>query len=86
MTSNDQFDFGAGLKELEEITAWFESEEVDLDEGLKKFERGMALAGQLRDHLAVIENRVEKIKVKFAKSAGDEEEPQPRPTGSDQLF
>lgn len=64
MTS-EQFDFAAGLKELEAITAWFESDEVDLDKALVKFERGVELASKLRDHLKVVENRVEKIRQKF---------------------
>ena len=55
------FEFEKSLKELEEITAWFESADVDLDAGLDKFERGMELATQLKDHLATVENRVEKI-------------------------
>jgi exodeoxyribonuclease VII small subunit len=60
------FEFEAALKELEDITAWFESGEVDLDQGLVKFERGMELAQQLKSHLATVENRIEKIKQRFA--------------------
>jgi len=61
----DSFDFGASLKELEAITTWFEGDNIDLDEGLVKFERGMELATKLKAHLAETQNRVEKIKVKF---------------------
>lgn len=59
------FYFEAAIKELEEITQWFESSEADLDEGLVKFERGMELATQLKQHLSTVENRVEKIKARF---------------------
>jgi exodeoxyribonuclease VII small subunit len=62
----DKFEFEKSLKELEEITLWFESTDVDLDQGLVKFERGMELAGQLKNHLATVENRVEKIKQRFS--------------------
>jgi len=62
----DQFNFEKALKELEDITGWFESGDANLDQGLAKFERGLELAGQLKKHLAEIENRVEKIKQKFA--------------------
>ncbi len=62
------FAFETSLKELEEITTWFESSDVDLDQGLAKFERGMELASQLKSHLASVENRVEKIKARFAGS------------------
>jgi exodeoxyribonuclease VII small subunit len=64
--TDEKFDFAAGLKQLEEITAWFESEEVDLDKALVKFEQGVELAAKLRQHLQSVENRVEKIKQKFS--------------------
>jgi len=64
------FEFEKALGELEEITTWFESNNVDLDQGLVKFERGMELASQLKTHLATVENRVEKIKQRFTSSAG----------------
>jgi exodeoxyribonuclease VII small subunit len=58
-------DFGAKLRELEGITAWFESDEVDLNTALAKFERGMQLADELKRELQQVENRVEKIKARF---------------------
>ncbi len=69
-------DFGAKLHELEAITAWFESEEVDLNEALAKFERGMKLADELKRELTEVENRVEKIKAKFESAAGDTDAPE----------
>jgi exodeoxyribonuclease VII small subunit len=63
---SERIDFGARLAELEAITSWFESSEVNVDEGLKKFERGMQLATELRAHLAKTENEVHKIKQKFS--------------------
>jgi exodeoxyribonuclease VII small subunit len=63
------FEFEKSLKELEEITAWFESSDVDLDAGLAKFERGMELATELKTHLAGVENRVEKIRARFSAKA-----------------
>jgi exodeoxyribonuclease VII small subunit len=67
--SDKPFEFEKSIKELEEITLWFESTDVDLDQGLVKFERGMELAGQLKSHLATVENRVEKIKQRFTPGA-----------------
>lgn len=63
--ANTERDFGAKLTELEKITEWFESDEVDLNEALQKFERGMELADQLKKELETVENRVEKIKQRF---------------------
>ena len=61
----EKSDFAAKLKELEEITDWFESENVELDQGLQKFERGIELVAQLRQQLQTAENRVQEIKHKF---------------------
>ncbi len=75
---NPKADFGAHMTELEEITAWFESENVDLNQALAKFERGMQLADILKRELGQVENRVEKIKAQFDAppvSAEAEDEP-----------
>lgn len=58
-------DFGAAYKELEGIIEWFEREEVDLEEGLKKFERGLQLAKGCKERLKEVENRVTEIKDRF---------------------
>lgn len=60
-----KFDFGQAYHELEEIVAWFEREEVDLEEGIKKFERGLDLAQRCKRRLTDVENRVTAIKSKF---------------------
>lgn len=66
-------DFGAAYKELEEIIGWFERADADLDEGLKKFERGLELAKLCKDRLKDVENKVTQIKAKFgaAEDGGD---------------
>ncbi len=58
--------FAKAFEELEEITAWFESDDVDLEAGLKKFERGLELAKECKDLLKNVENKVEEIKRKFS--------------------
>ncbi|HEV2413023.1 MAG TPA: exodeoxyribonuclease VII small subunit [Candidatus Saccharimonadales bacterium] len=60
--------FEEKLKELELIVSWFESEDVDLDKSMKKFEQGMQLAKELEKELKEAENKVEVIKRKFAQS------------------
>ncbi len=58
--------FSKAFQELEEITEWFDSEEnLDLDKGLKQFERGLELASELKKKLGEVENKVEEIKKKF---------------------
>jgi exodeoxyribonuclease VII small subunit len=63
--SEKSFNFGTAYKELEGIIEWFEREDADLDEGLQKFERGLALAKQCKDRLQDVENKVTEIKAKF---------------------
>lgn len=57
--------FADDMAELESITAWFESPDIDLDEALAKFERGMELATGLKKQLGEVENKIEKIKKSF---------------------
>lgn len=75
-------DFTSKLKELEEITKWFEAEDLDLDEALVKFERGMALVTELKEHLGKVQNQVEKIKQKFNASGNAEVVEQEEPEDS----
>ena len=63
--SASKFDFGKSYAELEKIVIWFEDDQVDLDEALGKFERGLELAQACQAKLKEVENRVIKIKEKF---------------------
>lgn len=81
--NKQQTDFSQDIRELESIVEWFEGEDVDLDQALGKFERGMKLASKLKQHLESVENRVEKIKQKFEgasleKPKPDAEESEPK--------
>lgn len=58
-------DFAKAFEELEAITRWFEQEGADLDEGLKRFERGLELARACKERLAEVEANVKEIKKKF---------------------
>ena len=59
-------EFAKAFQELEEITQWFETQEsLDLDVGLKKFEKGLELASSLKKKLSEVENRVQEIKDTF---------------------
>lgn len=63
--SKNEKSFAELYAELEEIVAWFEGEVADVDESLKKFERGAEIAQQLQAQLKQTENKVSKIKGKF---------------------
>lgn len=55
-------DVAKGFVELEEIAQWFESGEPDLDKGVEKFERAMAVADALKMRLMAAENKIKDIK------------------------
>lgn len=57
--------FKAAYEELEKIAEQFESEELDLEKGLKDFERGLELAKICKDRLGELEIRVKEIQAKF---------------------
>ena len=60
-----QSSFAKQLQELEAITAWFEGEAIDLEEGLEKFERGMVLAKELRKRLEEAAVKIVKFQDSF---------------------
>ena len=64
-----EIDLTHGFEELEDIAGWFERGGTDLDEGLKKFERAMAIADALKKKLSVAENRVKEIKKSYASTS-----------------
>ena len=51
--------------ELAEIMAWFESEQVDLDVAVQKYEHAMKLLKQMQDYLQTAENKIKKISANF---------------------
>lgn len=53
------------LTELEEITGNLEKPDLDLDVGLRDFERGLELSQELKKRLLEIEQKIEKVKTKF---------------------
>jgi len=58
------FNYSEAITELEEITAYLESTEVDLDEAIKKFDRGSELAKEIEKYLKTAENKIISIKEK----------------------
>ena len=64
--TKETFNFTAGYEELEKIVADFESRELDLEQDLPRFERGLELAGKLQKRLEKIENKIVEIEKKFS--------------------
>jgi exodeoxyribonuclease VII small subunit len=51
--------------EFTELVAWFESEDVNLDEAIVKYEQSMELLNQMETYLKTAENKIKKIAAKF---------------------
>ncbi|HOK64493.1 MAG TPA: exodeoxyribonuclease VII small subunit [Bacillota bacterium] len=69
LENNEELDFASSLKKLEEIVKCLESGDLSLEESLKKFEEGIALARKLEMILDKADSRVQEIL-----KAGEEEE------------
>ncbi len=57
-----QFKFAESYKKLQELTEWFEKDEIDLEEGIKKYEEGIKLVAELKKYLETMENKVKELK------------------------
>jgi exodeoxyribonuclease VII small subunit len=55
----------AELQELDELIAWFDQPDFDLDEAVAKFTQGMELAESVKEHLAQLENTITILKQRF---------------------
>ena len=64
--TEEKFNFTEAYQEIEEINEWFQGEEIDLDEALLKYERGMELINKCKERLEEAENKFEEIKKKYA--------------------
>jgi exodeoxyribonuclease VII small subunit len=51
--------------ELAEIIEWFESDQVNVDKAVDKYEQALELIDQLEKHLKTAQNKVRKIKAKY---------------------
>ena len=65
MIQDKKFDFMSAIAELEEINRWFQGEDIDLDEGLAKFRRGLELIKKCKERLKQAENEFVEIKKGF---------------------
>lgn len=53
--------FADKIKQLQEIVDWFDSNEVDLDKAVEKFELGAKLAKELKTDISQLENKIKII-------------------------
>lgn len=63
--SNQKNNLKDKLAELEELLAWFEQDDMDIEEALKKYEKGSELAISIREQLTNIENKITVLERRF---------------------
>ena len=68
-----KFDFTQAITKLEQINAWFQNEDFNLDEGLQKLKEGKELIKKSRTRLQEVENEFVKIKQEFADEVQESE-------------
>lgn len=66
--SKEKFNFSEAYKELEQINEWFQKDDIDIDEALKKYERGLELINLCKKRLKEVENKFEDIKNKYSQN------------------
>jgi exodeoxyribonuclease VII small subunit len=55
--------------ELDEVLGKLQAGEVDVDEAVKLYERGITITGQLEAYLKTAENKVRKVQAEWEKGA-----------------
>jgi len=53
------------LRELDELIAWLDQDDFDLDEALKKFDEGVKLTAEIEERLKKLENKITVLREKF---------------------
>lgn len=53
------------LADLDELLAWFDQEDFDLDQALAKFDEGVALTKAIEQRLTKLENKIKVLKTRF---------------------
>lgn len=65
--SKPSTDLRTQLALLDEIVAWFEQDDFDIEEAIAKFEQGAALAKEIKTKLATLDNTITILKATFEK-------------------
>lgn len=56
------------LAALDELMAWFEQDDFDLDQALAKFDEATALVKDIKKRLATLENKITVLTTRFDRS------------------
>lgn len=53
------------LAQLDQLVAWFEQDDIEIEQALKQFEKAEKIAAEISDELQTAKNKIEIIKKKF---------------------
>ena len=62
MPTKKKNSFAERYEELQQLVAWFEHEDFDLEEGIEKYKEGLGLVKELKENLKSLENTIVDIK------------------------
>ncbi len=65
--SNDTYTIQEMMDQLEQLLAWFESDDVTVEMAVEKYEAATQLSVVLEDRLKNAQNQIEVIKKKYSK-------------------
>jgi len=51
--------------EFARLLEWFESDQVNLDDAIAKYEQAMQLLDEMQDYLTTAQNKIKKVTAKF---------------------
>lgn len=66
--------FASQFAALEKIVQSFEHEKMDIERGIEQFEKGVALAEELKKTLASVENKIVSLKERYRADEPSSEE------------
>ncbi len=57
--------YQAMTDQLNQLVEWFETDQLDLDQAVDKYQQALELLKQMEDYIKTAENRVKRIAAKF---------------------
>jgi exodeoxyribonuclease VII small subunit len=67
MSNKNNLGVASKLAQLDELVAWFDSDEFELEQALEKFKAAEALAVEIEKDLNELKNSIEIVKARFDK-------------------
>ena len=65
MSTKNNLKIADKTAKLNELVAWFDSDDFELEQALDKFTEAEKLAGEIEHDLLALKNNIEIVKVKF---------------------